>query len=216
MPFDVNNEVGEPDTAPVETTRKMQDLNPGIAGNGEDGTRAAVEGVGLEGDDSSGQSSVRQPIPDMVMSLQEKEWAWDLIQHVDGDEFLRELKDFEYAHYAILTRGNHDDAMRRIRGVQIFRDYYSVQDSVEEGIEILEKFVELQPEVLLNLVFEPGRESSVVWDQAKFHPCKCLASEQAMRTTVLAHYYLLQIMQPTLQACRDGLSFLVFPVVGAP
>lgn len=55
----------------------------------------------------------------------------------------------EYAHYAIITQGDLRNALKRITGIQAFRELYHADNSVEQGLQMLEALIKQQPGLLL-------------------------------------------------------------------
>lgn len=150
-----------------------------------------------------------------MVSEQEDNWAWDLVQVVEADRPVYGVEppsDLDYVRHSIVAKGNAAEAAYRIQGIQRFQRMYNVQDTVEEGIAVLEQFMELQPNVLLHVDTPEARNGVVgllVWNYANYKPSKALESEHSWRLHVMAYYYLFHVLQPSIHSTRQGICMLV-------
>lgn len=148
----------------------------------------------------------------MTLSDQEREWAKAIREAVQTDEELTPLSDFEYAHYALISKGDTRNALMRARALQAFRQEYQVDDSVEQGLYMMGELMRQQEGLLLGLdVDSTTLEGLHVMDIGK------LNSEVAMginplhtyvdynwRIFVCGYYYYLKVVQPCLTTIRVG------------
>ena len=146
----------------------------------------------------------------MELSPQELVWALDtkraVIQAAKESDFLKELSDYEYAHYALITRGNVEEALRRIEMMQHFREEYKIADNSDEGIEILMKFTrQQQPWFMVSVDYSPNHGHFIlVYDYARFNP-SAVDFPEDWRIFLGGMYYIHQLCQSNLMACRQGL-----------
>ncbi|CAB9526069.1 expressed unknown protein [Seminavis robusta] len=122
-----------------------------------------------------------------------------------GEDELIELTDFEYAQYALLTKGNVEDALERIEKMQAFREEYRIQDTVEEGMEIMQALTIQQPWFVVSVDYNPTHGHFVfVYDYSKLKPAAVDYPED-WRIFLGGMYYIYQLGLSNLLACREGL-----------
>lgn len=153
----------------------------------------------------------------MLISETEREWALELKREVVRSEDLWILNDMWYAQYAIVSQGDIDDALKRVRHMQKFRIQYKIQNTMECAMEIIEAMLKQQPGFLLSI--DVARMESVnVLDFGAFNPKKALHIERApdgngmidnWRTVVAGIYFMKYIAQPSLCVVRTGLLQLM-------
>ena len=90
----------------------------------------------------------------MTLSEDETQWANALKLRVEASEDIQNLSDYEYAQFAIHSQGKLRGALSRIQGLQAFREEYNINDTVEEGIELLRAFQEQQSWFLLDVNYD--------------------------------------------------------------
>lgn len=152
----------------------------------------------------------------MKISALEKQWALALQQAVKESDGLKPLTDFEYVQHAIVSQGNVQEALFRIRGLQAFREEYGIDHSLEQALDYLTRAMQMLPGFILHLDNCPfTNEAIMVWDASACYPEKVLSLERTTgkeynwKTYVVAHYYMNYLCQPTLFAVRDGLTILI-------
>ena len=166
-----------------------------------------------------------------LMSGQELQWALDIKQAVQDDPDLNELSDYDYSVYALVTKGDLENALYRIQGLQHFREEYKIHDTVEEGMELIKAFCKQQPWVILDLAYFPisvvrnvqTAEEEVgptanqtlmdgyfilVMDYAAWNP-KALKTEEDWRIFLGGMYYICKAARSDLHSVRKGLISLV-------
>ncbi|CAB9515236.1 expressed unknown protein [Seminavis robusta] len=141
-----------------------------------------------------------------ALSYDEIEWAHAIKQAVEEDEDLQELTDFEYAHYAIFTHGDTDNAVDRIRNMQEFRAEYKISNTAEEGIDLLQEMMtKQQPWLVLDMDYSTEREHfTLVLDYSRLQPSKVKTPED-WRIMVGGQYYLHQIIHATIPSIQKGM-----------
>lgn len=155
--------------------------------------------------------------PVMRITEEERQWAITIKQAVAEDEEVQGLSDLEYVQYAIVTRGNVQDSMRRIRGLQLFRQEYGIHDTLEQGMDMLHNLLHQQPGMLLSV--DKARMNAnaedqdlhshylMVFDFAKINP-KAMKLERDKRDMLGAMYYIHHATQTTPTAMRNGILFI--------
>jgi hypothetical protein len=146
----------------------------------------------------------------MGITPQERQWALELKQAAKERSKLHELSDMEYTHYAIFSRGNHPDALKRMAAMQQFREEYQVDNSVEQGLFMLGEFMKQQEGLMLVLdVHRVALEGLHGFNIAALDPR--LANEPCLhgvdynwRIFVCGLYYYLIACQPCLGSVRAG------------
>ena len=101
-------------------------------------------------------ASSNLPVVDATMALtgQEIQWVQEIKEAVVASPDLNELSDFEYAQHALVTKGDVEDALRRIQGLKDFREEYQIHDTLEEGMELLHSFSKQHPWFVLDVEYE--------------------------------------------------------------
>ena len=111
----------------------------------------------------------------MSISDSERAWALQLKNAVETSPDFENLTDMEYARHALAAKGDFKRAMTRIKGLQQFRQDYKVDDTVDQGMYYLERFMRLQPGTLLHIDTCPDTGEGVIgWDQSALDPALAL------------------------------------------
>ena len=143
----------------------------------------------------------------LSMSLTDEEcrWALAIKRAVMEDVSLEELSDFEYAQYALVTRGDTEAALYKIQGLQTFRHEYNIHDTLQEGLQLLRELHQQQPWFVLDVEYEPQHGHFVwVYDYAVVDPSKVRLPEE-YRAYLGGLYYVFQLLQANLGSIREGL-----------
>lgn len=160
-------------------------------------------------------------LPCMRLTEEERGWALTIKRAVEEDEELRNLCDLDYVQYAIVTGGDVQDSLRRMRGLQVFRQEYGINDTFDQALEMIRAFLTQQPGLLLAVdkaktASQQGGEDEdadahlhylLVLDFAKINP-KTIRLPRDKRDMLGAFYYLhtATVAHPT--AIRNGLLFI--------
>lgn len=146
----------------------------------------------------------------MTLSPEERTWAKQLARNVqvNGPTLgISPVSDMNYAQHVIIARGDLDQALWRMKGLQEFRRVYNVQDSLspEDALVWVERFVRDQPGVLMHLDVDLNNgEGVTAWNYAAFHPQRGLETEANWKVHILFSYYIFLALHPTFQAIRQG------------
>ncbi|CAB9508050.1 expressed unknown protein [Seminavis robusta] len=177
------------------------------------------EQTGTSEDDTSSSGSEQEDVVASLLALpnppqhssmqltsQEKSWSLAIKHFVEKEsEELCPLADMEYAVYAIISHGNLADAMRRIQGIQAFREAYRVDVSPQQGVHMIEEFLNQQPRAMLYIDVDVETLQGInVWNAGALDFNKALATEATWRTYIVGAYYMYYACQPTLQTVRQG------------
>lgn len=157
------------------------------------------------------RAPLRPPIPGCELTQLEEDWAWELARRVEGRlAGVENMTDFEYVVFGLHAEGDIEKALHSARGLDIFRQTYNVQDTVEECVSTIQQFIQLQPRALLHVdqLTDKG-EGMCVFNQAAVIPAPALESDSKWRVHVMTYYYLLTIQHPDFRSCREGIYNLV-------
>lgn len=152
--------------------------------------------------------------PTMVITDTELGWALELKIAVAENDELDKLCDMEYAHHAIVARGNLQEALTRVERMQLFRQNYKIDNSLEQGLYYIRELMKQQPGFLMNIDIDLVRQESLnVFDCGVFQPNVALDTTASPETGIrdnwevfsCAAYYVKYASQPTLAVIRNGL-----------
>jgi hypothetical protein len=147
----------------------------------------------------------------MMLKEQEEQWTHELKSYID-EELIMEKKPtlMEIAQIAISSEGDLADAVARVEGIQRFKEAYNIQDTLEQGVDCLEKFSILHEGVFLNVEGGSGGfRSSFAWNYGTYHPSRLIECEEKWRIHIMGCYYLYyKALQPTLESVRTGVTLL--------
>ena len=119
------------------------------------------------------------------------------------------LTDYDYAQCAI-TIGSLDTEVivDRLYKLQSFRKEYKIYDTVEEGMGLIYKLMQLFPGYILSVDFAPRYGSYIfVFDFAAFFPER-LQTREHMRIYMGGLYYIFKCLSTNLKAVRSGVVFI--------
>lgn len=153
----------------------------------------------------------------MRITEEERQWALSIKQAANETDELQPLSDFGYVELAMLTRGNTQEALHRMGGLQAFRTEYGINNSPEQGVQCLERTMHLLPGFVLHLDNCPNTNDGIlVWDASVCYPETILSishegggADYNWRNYVVAMYYMYYSCQPTLVSIRDGLTLMM-------
>ena len=155
----------------------------------------------------------------MQLSQDEKHFAVQVKRAVEASGELQPTTfvDADYARFALASTGNLQEALRCMKRMQWFRQEYSIDDSVEQGMYYLERFFRLQPGFILKLDIDPETSEGILtFDQGSLNPVKALQCaendsvvERNWKITVIGTYYLMNAVQPSLESSRTGIFYIL-------
>ncbi|CAB9525560.1 expressed unknown protein [Seminavis robusta] len=138
------------------------------------------------------------------ISSEEREWAANIKAAAEAAEDIRNVSDMEYVHQAIIAKDDVDGALKRLRGLQDFRDEYKIKDTVEQGIELIKGFLRQQEGFLLTIDVDREKGHFVwVYDTAKIAPERCDYPDD-WQIYLGAMYYQMNAMHSNMFAIREG------------
>lgn len=158
--------------------------------------------------------------PTMLLTALERDWSLAVKGAVEGSEDLVNLTDMEYAQFAITTKGDLQEALRRIHGMQLFRQHYKIDHSVEQALYFLRGHIRLFPGLLLNIDVDIEQNIGInACDLGYLQPDLILGTRPGIVEDkaidgnwglfCCATYYIKFATQPSLAVIRNGLLELV-------
>jgi CRAL/TRIO domain len=123
---------------------------------------------------------------------------------------LKPLTDFEYVQYAITTMEEPmEQILYRMEMMEKFKLEYKIEDTPQDGVELIHQLSLDQPGFLLSVAHLPSSNNFMsVIDWAHLFPHKCKTWNQN-RTFLGYIYYILQCKTCQFTAIREGSSILV-------
>ena len=119
------------------------------------------------------------------------------------------LSDFMYAQLALVCGTDMDDAIRRVMGLQDFKQEYKVLEEYKEGCRCFRKVFQLFPEQNLSFSFSPKDGTYVfLHDSSQFNP-DAFTSAEMVDEWLKAMYYWHTNFCPDLESIRKGVIVLV-------
>jgi len=146
----------------------------------------------------------------MTLSDQERQQAKAIQAAAREDEALalEKIPPMWFAHVALIDGDDVEVALNRLRHFQLLREEYQLQDTLEEGMEIMRAFFTKQPNAILNVSYNAiDRNYVYIYDQKGFD-LHILKSPEDWRVAVGYCYYLFQAMSPDFFAIRQGCVFI--------
>lgn len=142
----------------------------------------------------------------MELAPEENQRALQIKQTVEQRSDILNLRDMEYAQFAVMTKGNVVEAIRRIQLAHAFRQEYNIDPySLEQGMDLVEKFMQQQPNFLLSIDRNAAHGYHIfVYNRTGFHPSN-IRSDEDYRIFIGAMIFMMDALQPTLQACQRGI-----------
>ncbi|CAB9505568.1 expressed unknown protein [Seminavis robusta] len=141
----------------------------------------------------------------MLLTQEEQRWALQLKESMVNRPDLDEENDMWLAQYAIVTEGDISNALKRIARIQAFQKQYGVNNSVEQGVQMLSKLFQLMPGSILCLDVDPMKNEGLhIMDNGKQDHMAAMASERNWRICLVGFYYYFLVCQPTLATIRNG------------
>lgn len=161
---------------------------------------------------NQGGGSLLQPV-DTTMLLQPDEMSRAVEIKLAAAERpdLKPLSDFEYVHYAICTSGESmEEVLYRMEMMQAFKEEYGIQDTVQQGIEMMDQLTRVdQPGFLVSMEYLPSSQnflSVTAW--CNLIPGRCKTDEQ-WRVFIGSMYYKYQAKFNQFLSIRNGSTSMV-------
>lgn len=187
---------------------------------------AAQEGLEVEREQEDAQAQERPeeaapPLActsqsmSMELTEEEREWAQNIKDAIE-EEGTGNLdvppNDYWYAQLALVDKDNVAAALDRVFKLQQFRQDYDILDTVTQGQQVVEAYMELWPEFYLYLNHNGSvghHYFTIVFDFTKFHKSVLQEKPQAYKIWFQAIYYINQALCSDLEATRQGTVFLL-------
>lgn len=149
---------------------------------------------------------------DEKMQLKQSEYdrALEIKANVEAAIHLHNLMDFDYVLYAIAATGETmEQIMARIYTIQCFREHYGIQETPEEGMDLLYQFLGIQqPYLLLDMEYlEKDQSFFAVVDMAQFQPSR-VKTRADHRVYLGGAYYMWHCQFPEFRCARIGMTVL--------
>lgn len=147
----------------------------------------------------------------MELTQAEYDFARDIKGLVEATPHVKNLMDFDYVCYAIAAENETlEQVLARIFTMQCFREHYNIQDTREEGIEIIHQRMGLQqPYMLLEMDYiERNQSFCSVVDLAQFFPSRA-KTQSDYRILLGGAYYTWHCQFPEFRSLRTGATLLV-------
>ncbi|CAB9515744.1 expressed unknown protein [Seminavis robusta] len=162
--------------------------------------------------DKTGGEAHKEEQLTMLLTEEERNRALEIKAAVEADDRIRNLSDFEYVHYA-LTRKSPEETMEslthRVYMMQCFREEYRIQDTFEEGLELIHQYTQQQPGLVIDVQLLASSYNYLsVEDFAKFNP-RAVKTHEDYRIFTGGSFYMLQARQPNFAAIREGMPSMV-------
>lgn len=155
--------------------------------------------------------SLNIPSISMITTLEEQLRALEIKIAVGANvnSNLSPLSDMEYVQHALVAEGDLQAAVAKITGLQEFRSYYQVNNTVEQGMHYIERLFQLHPGFCLHLALDEARhEVTRVMDMGAFDPqaatSQANGKDYNWKSTIVGMYYLYLCCQPSLGTIRNG------------
>ena len=138
------------------------------------------------------------------ISQDEQMWATNIKAAIQSDPDIQNVPDMVYVHHALIAKSDVAAAVRRIHGLQFFREEYRIKDTVEEGMELIRGFLKQQQGYILSVDVDVSNGHFVwVYDNAKVRP-DLVDFPEDWRVFLGGLYYLYQAMHSNIRSCRHG------------
>ena len=119
------------------------------------------------------------------------------------------LCDLEYLQHAIVAKDQVDKALKRIKRLQRFKEFYGIKldGSYEDGIRDLNAFHLAHPKFLLSVASLPDHTQVLCGDYAKYYGIH-ETTEESRAITMRGIFYLLQASTSNVASMRAGIVTL--------
>jgi CRAL/TRIO domain len=153
--------------------------------------------------------SFNTPSISMITTLEEQLRALEIKLAVRTSPGFHLPSDMEWVQHALIAQGDIKAAIERVTGLQEFRSYYEVNNTVEQGMHYIERLFQIQPGFCLHVAFDKStHEVTRVMDMGAFNPEAALSyangTDYNWKSTIVGLYYLYWCCQPSLSSVRHG------------
>lgn len=148
----------------------------------------------------------------MELKQSEYDFAREIKRLVEATPHVQNLMmDFDYVCYAIAAANETlEQVLARIYTMQCFREQYRIQDTPEEGIDLIfQRMGTLQPYMLLEIDYiERNQSSFCVYDLAAHNPAR-IKTDHDLRVFLGGHYYIWHCQFTEFRSLRVGTTVLI-------
>ena len=176
---------------------------------------AAEEHINERDFNNSRSENIDDPAPidiRQVITPQERTWALAIKEAVESDPDISNLQDFYYVQYALVVRGNIQEAVERIRHMEVYCQEYDIRNDLEQGKEVLCKWHEFMPGSVLSIFRDheehPAGAHVTVLDMAAMDDCK-VQTESQRRLFFQQSYYAGHMSSSDFATIRAGVILLM-------
>lgn len=161
-------------------------------------------------DDEVELAMVVAPLDPIRMTLtgQECDWASDIKEAIERTPELDHVSDFMCVQLALVVHEDVQGALDRAIQLQAFREEYDIKDTLEEGILLMGKLVDLFPRQYLDFGLHEDGDYVMIHDVVQFDGA-LLKTRDKMRTYLASQYYMNHAFYPDIEAMRRGTTILV-------
>ena len=146
----------------------------------------------------------------MTLTPEETARAIEVKDMVESLDHINNLTDMEYAQFALTSKPDTcvDKIVDCIYKLQCFREEYRIQDTIEEGAQLMRELMLSQPGYILSVDFAPKFRTYIyVFDFAAFDPSK-IKSRHEWKVFMGGTFYIFKCLTTNLQAIREGVVFI--------
>lgn len=155
------------------------------------------------------------PDPAMELTTQERQWALETKRafEEDDDIIARSFTDMQIATYAIIDQGDIGRSVERAQCFQAFRMDYNINDTAEEGIQIMRLQNQFCPGMLLSLEECSNEDGygahALIIHLAKYFPLRFLEHPKNFRANIGSMYYQIRCTQADFRSVRNGFRQII-------
>ena len=140
----------------------------------------------------------------MDISPLERRNALAIKEAAANDPDLDPISDFMCAQLALLEGDNIEAALERAHGLQMFRQEYDIQETLDDGVRCFTGLIDLFPRFHLCFTYSAEQGNYVfIYDMAQFD-LRLLTNDKRIRYWLGGTYYCLTVISPDLEAVRRG------------
>lgn len=145
----------------------------------------------------------------MLISNREKQQALAIKAAVNASEDIAPISDMMCAQFALIDGDDVQSAVNRARHLQIFRDQYKIQDTLDEGAEISRAFLKHHEGHILSIAYNnPMGNYVIIYDQANFNQSVLNTDKTGWPVFLAYGWYLYHAMSPDLHSIRQGIVLI--------
>ncbi|CAB9530414.1 expressed unknown protein [Seminavis robusta] len=145
----------------------------------------------------------------MQLSREERDWALDIKDVIEGTPEINNISDFMCAQLAIIHQDDIATAVESASKLQISREEYDIRDTLEDGIVKLQILLDLNPGNNLSFSFSHQEGCYVlVCDLGKMD-MNLMKDNQNVYKSLGGAFYQNHALTPDLESIRRGVIFIL-------